>query len=355
MIYIYNVISISLVAVLSKLFGKKADKILFLFSVIQMTLISGLRYETGRDFLSYKRIYEIIGYEVTIGNFLDKMYYIEPGYVLINKLCYLLNIGFVGLNLIVAFMTFYFALKAFLKLSGHMFLSIYLYISFFFFCQSMNQTRQILAISLVLYAISELIEERKKQFWIFMLIATLIHTSIVCLVPVYWLKNIKLGKRVIGLYFSVPIIIVLGYEVFLKIISMTKYATYFNSQYDVQGANSTVINLLVRLVMLLGCMLVHKKVEESKEKNTYYHMIWLCTICQVLAVYSSLWGRITTNYFIAYFILIPKVVDGIRDRKFRAVGYFACILVATLYHIVYFTYMAEPAGVVEYKSILSQI
>lgn len=342
MIYIYNVVSLFVLGKGCRRIKYYGKSIFLFICIMQMTFIVGFRFNVGRDFLSYERVY------YNIKNFGS----LEIGYLWLNKLLNYFDIPFVGLNVCMALLTFIFLIKAISKMTVDYTLSIYLYISLFFFYHAMNQTRQGLAISIGLYAISFLSEGRNKRFIFWILIGSLFHASILIMIPLIFLCDVSVDKKMVTVYLSVPLIFIAGYGLVLKLISYTKYSIYIRSNYDMRGLWSTIANLLVRIIMIIIVMILMKNTRKSKKENSLLHMAFLCTIFQVMAIYSSIFGRVTTSFFIAYIILIPNAVGNIKSKSIRTIVYFGTVVMAALYHYVYFRIMGDDVGVLIYQNYL---
>lgn len=349
MVYVYNVISIMLVAWLSRyISGIDKKKFFFFFCLIQMTLIIGLRYQVGADYFSYERMYNYLGGGVYVGYKYDG---VEIGYSIINQILWKMGVPYWGLNLLIAFLTILFILKAIKEWSVDFFLSVYLYISFFFFYHAMNQTRQGLSIAIGLYAVALLAKGYVKKFLFWIIVGSLFHITILIFLPLLFLRKIEFNKSAFCIYIALLFIASIGFSIIFRVIQWTRYAIYINSFYDVDGLTSSKLNLVVRIIMLLFALIRYKSIEDSTKKTLLYHMIMICTLIQILTIRSSLFGRITTPFFGAYIFLIPDLIYNVRG-KYQKLIYYGCVGVATLYQIVYFSAMHDSVLVNEYKSIL---
>ena len=144
----------------------------------------------------------------------------------------------------------------------------------------------------------------------------------------------------IALFFSLPVIFYL--------ISFTTYVGYIGSIYDNVQATS-FYNLLVRVILLLISLYFYKPLKERMNIDLYYHMIIICTIIQLLTIRSALFGRLTTYFFYAYFILLPYIVqNGFKTKKNKIITIVVMGIGFTLYHYVYYTL----GGGYEYESLL---
>ncbi len=356
MVYIVNVFLICFWGICISFIAKIDKKKLFLvISVIQMSLIVGLRYKVGADYLTYEKMFYSFG---TGENILKGYLRVEAGYQVLNWTFYNLNIPFWGLCLFIAFITHFFLAKAVYNWCltyKETFLAIYLYISLFFFYHSMNMMRQGAAMTIGLYALTCLTSNKKRKYLIFILISSIFHsiTAIVFL-SFFLLKDIEINKKTIMLYFGTAVFLVVGYEYISRIALYTKYAVYLGEYYNKSGLLSSYANLIVRILMMAIFIILGKYMEQNKKRNILFNMIILCTIFQIVTIRTSVFARITTPLFLAYIILIPCAIRELHSR-YKNFLWLVGLIVATLYQIVYYSIMKTSVLVNSYQSILSTI
>ena len=271
MVYLLNNISIFIWAFCIKHIKCKNKNSIFLFICFaQLTLIVGLRNEVGADYYSYLRIYNHLS---GIWQYNYRYPEVEIGYELVNIIFGYFGIPYWGINLFMAFWTNLFIVLAIKEYKINICMSIFMYISLFFFYHSMNQTRQGLAMAIGIYAISQLCKKRNMAFVFWILFAMCFHTVAIVYLPLYLLRKIKITKKVLMLYLLGTIIVLVGYQFVVILLTYTKYGVYFNSYYDRSNALSTIINLVVRIVMLFLALFYAKKIKEGMSKNILYHMV----------------------------------------------------------------------------------
>lgn len=348
MIYLYNNISIFIYAFLIKhIYCKNKQKKFLFICFLQMSLIIGLRQNVGADYESYQKIYEYLN-----NVFLYKYSYypVEKGYEFINILCGKLGIPYWGVNMIIAILTNIFIVLAIKQFNVNALLAVYLYISFFLFYHSMNQTRQGLAMAIGLYALAQLSNGRNIRFVILVILASLFHLSALLYLVLLLLSKIIINKKIVFFYIMGAIAALLGYNFIVSVLLYTKYGLYFGSYYDKQASVSTIFNLIIRIILLIFVLLYFSKIKDSVEKNILYHMSFLCTLFQMLTVVSSTFGRITTLFFLGYIILIPRIAYSIKQNRWLL---FQCYCGATLYQIIYYMNMKASVLVNDYRFIFS--
>lgn len=355
MVYVINNVSILLEAYCFRHIKGIGSKRFFLaVCLVQLTLIIGLRDGVGADFYSYLKIYNYID---GIWQYQYRYRSVEFGYELLNKICTLVGIPFWGLNLIIAFITNYFLIKAIQEFHYNPYLSIFLYISLFFFYHSMNQVRQGMAMTIGLYALSQLSKKKNKKFFIFLILAELFHIVAITYLPLFFLSKLKIKRIVICQYVFITIITIIFWESFAHIISMTRYADFVNSIFDIKLTLNTIVNLVVRIVLAVFALKNIKKylkfcVTEC-EYNIMCHMILLSIVFQMLTTFcSSFLGRVTTPYFMIYIIVFPAIIDNMYEKSKKNIYTVGFYLFGALYQLTYYIVMGKAVLTNEYSCIL---
>lgn len=241
--------------------------------------------------------------------------------------------------------------------------SLFIYFSLCLYYQIFNQMRQMLAISVVFYALRFI---RNKNIWKYVfciIIASTLHNTAIIALPIGILPYIKLTKKTYIFYGIIMVIIWFLYSKIVSILGGTYYGSvYFdNLQYDISFKMSTILNLLLRIMMMVTCIFFYNKNKKNdiiaqKKKDldddfntTLIQMTIICTIIQLLAIKSYIFARLTTYYFIAYIILIPNIFENMKSawRKIILIG---TIIFFGAYHVFYFTSEnGKESGYQEYK------
>lgn len=357
MIYVINIILIFFYYVFFNLISVSEDrrKKIFLFICsIQIIIIVGTRtVYTGRDTITYNLFFQRIISTNSIAEIFGRF---EP---LFSLLCWCLGklgAGFMWLNISMAFLTMFFFSKAIYKMSSNVYLSMILYVSCFMFYQMMNQYRQILSCAIVLYAVSFLHDGKKKQFIGWVVIAALFHYSAIVALVLLPMDRFEIKKRTVEIYLIILILIPVLQNVLITVASYTKYGYYLSSHFDNHLQRSTIYNLGVRIVLLLVCFFFYKRIKKNHvdyNADIFFHMIIICTILQVLTTQRSLFGRLTTYFFYAYFILVPEIASyGYRGKNNKTIVVIVTISIFSLYHWVYFSQTSDANGITTYASYL---
>lgn len=346
MIYIMNYIGIFLCFFIANLMHLN-KKIPLAICFIQFTLLIGLRYQIGADYSAYENMF----YNIKNSNVLLNIDIVEPGYYLLNKMFSCLDNGFFYMNFLIAAITMFFFYISILKLSNHPFSSVLVFVSFCLLYQCMNQTRQMLALSLCFYSIIYLLNEDKRKFYLIIVIASLFHYSSLIILIINFV-SIKFTKKTLKIYLILFILSPFIYNIFIYLLNFTPYREYLGSYYDNKLLTSVIINTIVRMIFLGFIMLNLKYKNMNKKTIVLMHMACICFFIQLLTLKSSFFARLSTYFFISYIVLIPELYFKLFRKKDSIVIASIIFVVAfSIYHYIYYKEQSNSMGIDDYKVI----
>ena len=318
---------------------KGTYRILCICAFLPMTLVSALRYEVGTDW----SIYHDYFHWISSGK--DK--FSEPLFNLLNRVIYLFTQNSWWLFFVCAIVIMYFNFRAFMEQSIHPAFSILIFVISGDYFNSQNQLRQAMAMSIFLYAMKYIKSREWKKYFIWILIAVLIHTSAAVYIPMYFIYNWKVNIKNLSLiYGSTLVLLPVIKKVMVFVISRTKYAWYFSSQYNMN--NFYLMGFLVTLfylVILLFDYYYGKKhmqdmmkqkgcgeapVEEDGEYNLMTHMYYLAAMSVLFSATIPQMVRITTALSVITPLLFPRIIIREHNRNRRIVLYMLLVFVFTV-------------------------
>ncbi len=163
------------------------------FAIIPLVLLAAFRDESiGTDTANYIYLFEdAIENKGSIINYIFFHPSFEIGFLIYNFLLAQctksISIYFIVTYGIIIGLTYASALKLRAYISPHIFMFIYVFI---FFSETLNGQRQYMAISLVIYAVANLLIGKKIKYLVLTIIACLFHTSSIISIVIggtYWL------------------------------------------------------------------------------------------------------------------------------------------------------------------------
>lgn len=321
--------------------NKKSKKIVINFKVmcwyiseIILIIVAAIRYDVGKDYM-----YTYVPYfnGILTGNINEN---IEIGFYLLNKLIQIFTRDYAWIFIVCSVIFFHYIYKAIREQSPIPTLSVFLLVGTTYYFIFLNTMRQMIAISIFLYAIKFIKERNFKKYLIYMLIAMSIHTSSVILIPIYFIYGVRLNteKTILILFLSIILKPVFT-NILLKILEFTKYNMYVDSRFDTNSTGYIVIAINV-CVLLFSVIYYRRKKEFSKEEDnvskeySFYSILQL--ISTIIAIYDGslpLLNRIRWGTGISIIILIPMIIKQEHNKNTRIIYVFMIVLLYSIYFL----------------------
>lgn len=341
-------------------YGTRKNKIISVYIVLSFILLLSLivfrDLSVGIDYENY--YYAVL--RVANNNMLDYDYtWLSKGFRTFIKIIAFAGfpesvLPFIVIG-IISFCTLLLFYYSFIKFSTFPTFSLFIFFCFCLYFQMMNQFRQMFAIALVLFSYKFI----GKSFWKYFLtivLAALFHGTALIMLPMYFVCKLDINRNIILGYFFVGTAGVTMYPVIVRLIRYTSYSKYLEwEEFDVSHTSTAIINFIVRIIILVLCLKVRKRVVDKKpQTNVLYHMVIACTIVQVFAIISALFTRVTTYFYVFYIILLPDVAEEYKfyftkesRRAFRVLVW----MLFLLYQVIYYIVQSKGSGYASYKFI----
>ncbi len=313
----YSIFIGSLILFLSiaKLY-KDAEDICKFFVWLTMTLFAGLRVAVGRDYTIYLDSY--------LNHLSGHFARLEPFWQTFNTLCNDAHIPFHLWLTIIAGFTYYIFFKALKSWRIDWVLGIICYLLIYKgFFESMNQVRQCLAISFVLWSSSYLYQKRYLPFIILTAIGGLFHLSaFVCLVmlPLInlpWKRTLLISFTLISLF--------LGMFFFKEIIDLisplipSSYQIYIDDLDTWKPHSNTGVYRIFLNVIVLGLtILIYKNRRIEDKRLDFLIRMEVFAIC-IYNIFFSLDPamRLMAYPFMSFVLFFPISIGSLSPRKAR--------------------------------------
>jgi hypothetical protein len=158
-------------------------RFLFLFiATLLLVLLAGLRGDIEPDYSSYKDIFEI-----TKKYFINGGTNVEYGYLYINYILSKIGFGFQSVIFLMSIMAIIPKIFFFYKQSPNYLFSILIYYSSIFFLFDFIAIRQAITISIFMWSLFFVLEKKFIPYLLTILLGSLIHSSILILIPCYFI------------------------------------------------------------------------------------------------------------------------------------------------------------------------
>ncbi|MEG1518862.1 MAG: EpsG family protein [Cetobacterium sp.] len=278
---------------------------MFLFWIIlSFTLLWGLRYDVGIDYLSYENI------------FIQNIKYGEVGYKVIENITRSLGNEFYIVTLITSFLTI-------IPIAGYFYNSEYnmktlklgniiLYLSEFGSCTA-NLMRQGVAMSLFMLATQFYVNKKYKLFVIIILIGLLFHKSIILAVPLFILIDyIKISRMqgfilVVGTYIAKFFI---SYtDILLSLLKLINnlYPSYNYKRVLEYASTATTNRINIGILVYIFIFLL--VIVQQKKINLNGKLYLFSILIRIFSTHNFIFNRIGF-YFILF--IVPFFMDYLK-------------------------------------------
>lgn len=208
---------ISIVGCSSCLYDNKNtfNKLVFIFITCVLGFLSAFRFETGRDWGAYIRMF----------NNAEELFEtssVERGYIAINLFFRKMGLSYWIMQACILLFCSYSLYRNFYKKSSYPLYTLVIYFCLYFFSNDLAQTRQYFAMSVLILGL-EFVEKKKLVFWILIIVLAMqFHVTAVTAFPLYFTNRIKIKPYLAFLILFVCFIVnIFALNLIWKIIEFT--------------------------------------------------------------------------------------------------------------------------------------
>lgn len=315
-IYYINLVSIFTWYILFSSFMKKekAKEKTINIVLLQMILIAGLRGMTvGTDTKNYYNIF------CTLQHIKWKdlrSFYVEPGYVVLNKLVDMFFGKYQILLFLVAVVVYIGLFAMIKKMSLDPLMSVFLFITIGYFASSMNIFRQYIATVCVWVSFYTYVWKKKKlQTYIWIFIGFLFHDSILVIVPVliFWkFMNNKSSFRRMLIEFVFGIgcvgsIVYINQIVDIVVKLNLKSESLLTEDVTSSSFFSYAIKIAV-IIFYVICLQIDKSLHENEQLGFLCYLSIISLVINIISIKFSLLGRFNLLFALPMIVFIPNLI-----------------------------------------------
>lgn len=293
---------------------KKIAKPLVFVLYFSLTLVVGLRYDVGGDWISYQN--KLINYQY-ISSFKDFMELAEPGYGLLNYLSISANIKEIILVNFICAILFFSCFYKFSNSLNNPILPLFICFTYTIVVVATGYTRQSVAIGFSLLIFLSVLEKNIIKYLIYLFLGLLFHkTIIIFLIFSPFLFNLFNFEK--PLYF-------LTYTIFSMVLVTT--IVYFSivNEYNAYTMGMTSRGAYMRLLMHVLPIVIYFFNRQFYRKNLSQNImavldLSVCIIIYlfILAIFMSTVADRVNLYFVFFDIFILTFIFNFLklDKKF---------------------------------------
>lgn len=332
--------------------NKNVKLLLYLFPVILIILMGGLRYGISSDYFHYKEMYQHINENANWSYF-----FVEYGYLWLNFLFFKIYNNFEFFIFFFCFISVLLKTSLIFKYSPYPFLGLIFYFTFYFLLDDMGAIRRGFACSFVIASFFYSFEKKYLRALLFLFFAINIHLSALFCLPFIFLNKYKSSTK--SFLISLIISFFLGYifnnyyDSLIKFNSdfliYQKFIAYFEPSYQFE-TNVYEIGLVLRIILVV--YLLNKKTIFSEFKyfdnmlNLYLIGIYILIVFSKFTIFSSI--VIYFKFFEIFLvtILLSKVK---KNNRVYLISFFLLYAFISLYRLT----NSPLSDFQTYKSIIS--
>lgn len=361
LIQIVFVFVLSLIYKTKSVINNNKRKTIYLLLVCSMLFLTmGLRgVKIGSDTQTYRWIYESIMNSSSFFEALNRSTISSaPVYVFIQFVISRIT-NFKQLSILVNSFIIVAGLYRFIKLSSKEYcLSMFLFIGLALYYESMNGSRQFMAIAIALNSYLYIKQDIKsKKGWALFAIAVGIHNTILAFVlPLLsnLLKNkVRTTQKALSLTFAFALFVTLGLSAGISMFEyiFPSYAMYINGENGAQITVSTGNGRIALLFVFIGLLiltLLYLCKQKSKQHRIDFVDCFTCFLCVLLGIIYSknvLIIRIIWPFLCVCIVYIPNLIVMLGTKNKRIVS-FTTIFVLLIYSVLFL--LEDKSGIVPY-------
>lgn len=346
LVYIILISLISLVYFLSyKKYINKTTALII--SWVLVTLVFALRsYNIGVDTNNYVKEYNSLVNTRWKDIFNNRM---EKGFVILLKLLTMVSknpqLMIIVTSLIITTSVFY----AIYKYSKDQYMSIMLFILLMILMYFMNVMRQALAISIIIYSLQYIIDNKKIKAILIIILAFFFHKVAIFFLPVVFAYNIKINYKVLLGILVLSIIGFFGFGLMSIVIAefVPKFKHYLNTIYG----NPNYFGALLDYVFFLIIFIVLVISLKVKKTNIQKVLLWIFAFqmfFQIFIMKMVILGRVATLFGFFIILLVPSIIEE-QSPRFKKISRLYIYTATILYFIVIAMYRPEWNGAIPYE------
>ncbi len=291
------------------------NKALVLMVFVLLFGVSACRIAVGNDYWVYRADFLLIEQNRHVA--------FEPGFIYVVKALHavLNHDQYLPIFAFFAFFTVLFFVRALEDQSEWFGYSVFLLMTAGYYFSSLNSVRYYLVLAIALYSMKYVLDGRYVHFVLLICVAALFHKSVLVVIPLYLLANVK-WKRIhliLPVIFCASLVAVPG--VYRKII-FTFYPFYEGSMFDTGATSLTNIAKGVA-VLIMGLIYYRSIIAEGEDTNEkasarlrfYFNCNFFALLLYVFASFIPEISRIGYYLNITHILFLPALLVRIKDRK----------------------------------------
>ncbi len=331
---------------------KKVFKCLYVISTFLILLvISGCRgLEIGTDTPMFVRAYyRLYSFSSIFSSYTERF---EFGYRLFNAVLNQVSNSPHILLFMSSLITIYLIYIFFYNKSKYFHISIIMFVSLMYYCNSMCLLRQYLAMSFCCLAIMKLSEEKNIDFIIWVIIGFLFHSSAIIFLILLPMKKINIirGSKLKLFLISLGIVFFANKLINIFINILPQYTSYLSSEkYYLENQLGSYLKAGLQGIMFIIINMYFNIKEDNKGINKLGYLCSLVAFSiSLISIQGAILERMGFYFSIINCVTIPNMIYNIKSTKEKyivTIGF--CIICITYFYLVLYL-RPNWSGVIPY-------
>lgn len=327
--YIVNLYFVTLLILLLK----RYKKVKYCMPFVVLFLIEALRDETlGFDNELYKNYFIYYGNK----SFIKLMSMRDGFYYVLNKFVLSIHGNFQLLLAIVAFLSLI-GVFIFAKNSKSLFLSIWLFITMYYYQTEFTILRMAIALSLILIGLNYAIQDKWKKFLLYVFIATMFHLTAICCLIYYPIIKLRFRKKHLMWVAPLTMFLVIFKNQVVEIVWILGYKNfaYYSNTYGKQaGGEKLFLVYMLISIFIIFCECKLKTINEgdSTLQNLLVYCSILSVVAQSMAMVFPILNRMGYYFSLPMFLIFPNLFYEKFNKNSRRIAIGAIMLVTFVFY-----------------------
>lgn len=200
------------------------------------------------------------------------------------------------------------------RYSGNACISWIIYSTLFYSFFAITGHRQTIATAIVVWGGIECIRKRKLvPFLLLTFVAYMIHASAICILPFYWLSQIKITKiKLLGYMFCIILAYIFRYRFLMFLQSIVGYESY--QQYEAASAGIFMF-LLIAIAIFVFIFWENIKDSDNEILDMSVNALMIACCFSSLLLINPSFMRVVQYYSIFLIFLLPEVQHAFSDNS----------------------------------------
>lgn len=202
------------------------------------------------------------------------------------------------------------------------YLSIFFFLTFGLFFNSMDFMRQMIAAGVILYALQFVKKKQFIRFLALVLFASVFHVSALIMIPFYFILRIKMDWLTLGIYSGVTVLYFLFSWDILGFVTKYVYKGYDPTKsVEVINGTNPIYALFFALFFMLAFLLRKELTEKDPFNNVLLNCMFFMAFFEICGIRHAIISRFAVLFFIPpVVILLPRVFDALMKKCSEVFG-----------------------------------